>query len=66
MQLYNRNNMASAETVFTKFINSVFIFVIDQNCNYQKTDILLIGFLCACDDILQYKSIIILRLLKNG
>jgi hypothetical protein len=58
--------MASAETIFTKFINSVFIFVNDQNCNYQKTGILLTRFLCACGDILQHTSIIILRLLING
>jgi hypothetical protein len=52
MHLYNRNNMASAETILTKFINSVFIFVNEQNCNYQKNDILLTGFLYACGDIL--------------
>ena len=35
MHLYNGNNMASAETIFAKFINSIFIFVNDQNCNIK-------------------------------
>jgi len=66
MHLYNRNNTALAETNFAKFINSVFIFVNDQNSNYQTTDILLTGFLCACGDTLQYRSTVILSLLTNG
>lgn len=60
MHLYNRNKTAFAET------NSVFIFVNDQNCNYETTYILLRGFLCACGDIVQYRSTVILSLLVIG